>query len=82
MSVVDAALSAQQLTTTYNCRTPGCSGEAKAKNGRHAYTTACRVQRGTALPDGTPIPGKITVGGDTGQRRGIVALCEPSSQRP
>jgi hypothetical protein len=46
---------ADELAKTYDCKTPGCTGEARSKTGRHAYCLACRVNRGTALPDGTPI---------------------------
>lgn len=50
-----AAVDAHDVTKTYDCKTPGCTGEAASKTGRHAYCLPCRVNRGTALPDGTPI---------------------------
>jgi hypothetical protein len=52
------AIPAQDLTSTYDCKTPGCDGEARSKTGRHAYWPPCRVARATALPDGTPIEAK------------------------
>ncbi len=57
-----AELAAAEATRTYDCKTPGCTGTAKSGTGRHAYCTPCRVARGTALPDGTPIetqPGHV-----------------------
>jgi hypothetical protein len=45
------AIPAHELTTTYDCKTPGCNGEARSRTGRHAYCQACRIARGTALPD-------------------------------
>jgi hypothetical protein len=53
-----AATSAHELTQSYDCKTPGCTGEASSRTGRHAYCLTCRVARGTALPDGTPIEAK------------------------
>lgn len=50
-----AATDAHDVTKTYDCKTPGCTGEARSKTGRHAYCLPCRVARGTALPDGSPI---------------------------
>jgi hypothetical protein len=49
------AVSAHEVTSTYDCKTAGCDGEARSKTGRHAYCKDCRIARGTALPDGTPI---------------------------
>ena len=53
-----ATMSADEATRTYDCKTPGCTGEARSRTGRHAYCLPCRVARGTALPDGTPIEAK------------------------
>lgn len=47
--------SAHDLSQTFDCKTPGCAGSARSRTGRHAYCLPCRVRRGTALPDGTPI---------------------------
>lgn len=52
---------ADELAKTYDCKTPGCTGEARSSTGRHAYCDRCRVARGTALPDGTPIEAKPQV---------------------
>lgn len=57
---------AHDVTVIFDCRTPGCEGEARAKSGRNAYCLPCRVTRGTALPDGTPIEAKRQV---TSRRR-------------
>jgi len=54
----EASFPAHELTRSFDCRTPGCDGEAKAKSGRFAYCVSCQVRRGTALPDGTPIIGR------------------------
>lgn len=54
-----SAHSAHELTRTYDNRTPGCDGEAKANSGRFAYCIPCQVRRGTAYPDGTLIRGPI-----------------------
>jgi hypothetical protein len=56
-----AEVTAQELTQTYDCKTPGCTGEARSKTGRHAYCRSCRIARGTALPDGSPIESKPQV---------------------
>lgn len=53
-----ATISADEAARTYDCKTPGCTGEASSRTGRHAYCLSCRVARGTALPDGTPIEAK------------------------
>jgi hypothetical protein len=54
-------VSGHELAKTYDCQTPGCTGEARSRTGRHAYCTECRIARGTALPDGSPIESKIHV---------------------
>jgi hypothetical protein len=53
--------SGHELARTFDCQTPGCTGTARAKTGRHAYCNQCRIARGTALPDGSPIESKIHV---------------------
>jgi hypothetical protein len=52
------AVSGHELAKTYDCRTPGCTGEARSKTGRHAYCDECRIVHGTAWPDGAPIESK------------------------
>jgi hypothetical protein len=37
------AVKAVELAQTFDCRTPGCSGEARSKTGRHAYCLECRA---------------------------------------
>jgi hypothetical protein len=64
-------VSGHELAKTYDCKTPGCTGEARAKTGRHAYCDACRIARGTALPDGSPIESKIHV--TSGRKKGRAA---------
>lgn len=66
MGPADAAASSQgtvisghELAKTYNCRTPGCDGEARATGGRHAYCERCQIRRGTRRPDGAMIQGRI-----------------------
>jgi hypothetical protein len=41
-------LSAHDVTKTYDCKTPGCDGEARTKTGRHAYCTP--IARCAAMP--------------------------------
>jgi hypothetical protein len=64
-----AVVSAQELVKTFNCKTPGCEGEARSSTGRHAYCLTCRVHRGTALPDGTPIEAQRPRTPGSGKRR-------------
>jgi hypothetical protein len=54
-------VSGHELVKTFDCKTPGCTGDARSATGRHAYCTACRIARGTALPDGSPIESKPKV---------------------
>lgn len=63
------SIPAHDVTKTYDCKTPGCTGEAKSATGRHAYCLHCRVVRGTALPDGTPLPGTLE-GAPSRRRKG------------
>src|SRR2546426_3976528 len=58
---VTEIVSGHELAQTFDCQTPGCRGEARSKTGRHAYCAECRISRGTALPDGSPIESKIHV---------------------
>jgi hypothetical protein len=54
-------VSGHEIAKSFDCATPGCTGSARAKTGRHAYCDPCRIARGTALPDGSPIESKIHV---------------------
>jgi hypothetical protein len=53
-----STVKAEKLAKTFDCKSPGCDGTARSQTGRHAYCDRCRVARGTALPDGTPIEAK------------------------
>src|SRR6266849_10231574 len=64
-------VSGHELAKSFDCRTPGCTGEARSATGRHAYCTECRIARGTALPDGSPIESKPKV--TSGRKKGRAA---------
>lgn len=64
---------AGEIVKRYDCRTPGCQGEAKAPTGRNAFCLECRVRRGTALPDGTPLK--------TGGGQNAKATTKPATPR-
>jgi hypothetical protein len=44
--VLRNGISADEVTPTFDSKTPGCTGEARSGTGRHAYCTPCRVARG------------------------------------
>src|SRR5947209_8413379 len=48
-------VSGHELTRSYDCRTPGCTGVATAATGRNAYCRVCRMARGTLTPEGKPL---------------------------
>jgi hypothetical protein len=53
--VMTEIVSGHELTRTYDCRTPSCTGEATAATGRNAYRRLCRMARGTLTPEGKPL---------------------------
>jgi hypothetical protein len=54
-----AVVKAQEYGKTYDCRTKGCTGEARSGNGRHAYCKDCQIRRGTRRADGSLIMERI-----------------------
>jgi hypothetical protein len=48
-------VSGHEVAKTFDCKTPGCTGEARARGGRHAYCVHCQIRRGTRRPDGSVI---------------------------
>lgn len=44
-----SATPAADLTKTYDCKTPGCTREARSSVGRHAYCKPCQAQRGSTV---------------------------------
>jgi hypothetical protein len=41
------------LTTTHDCKTPGCVRESRSSVGRHAYCKPCQEQRAKVAPTTT-----------------------------
>lgn len=38
-------MSAQEITATYDCKTPNCDREARSRVGRYSYCDVCRESR-------------------------------------
>ena len=73
--------SVDELAKTFNCKTPGCDGEARAPNGRHAYCRDCQIRRGTRREDGSFVAGRIPTAPGSRSSRNRVAVHGPFEAR-
>jgi hypothetical protein len=74
VEVTGSIVSAHDLTTTIDCRTPGCRGVAGSRTGPDAYCRSCQVSRRPALGQALALDAEVDFDAWKEQLRRAVAI--------